>query len=469
MDVLLLLLALMVALPSLSVVESRKSPVLNSFQYCAVSCRAYGASLIDFGGVGDGTTLNTNVFQTAIDHLSQYSSNGGSQLYVPPGKWLTGSFNLTSHFTLFLHKDAVILASQDENDWPVIDPLPSYGRGRDAQGGRFSSLIFGTNLTDVVITGDNGTLDGQGELWWQKFHNGELKYTRPYLIEIMYSTDVQISNLILVNSPSWNVHPVYSSNVIVQGITILAPVHSPNTDGINPDSCTNTRIEDCYIVSGDDCVAVKSGWDEYGIAYGMPTKQLVIRRLTCISPTSAVIALGSEMSGGIQDVRAEDIVAINTESGVRIKTAVGRGGYVKDIYVRRMTMKTMKWAFWMTGNYGSHADNNFDPNALPVIQNINYRDMVAENVTIAATLEGLSNAPFTGICISNVTIELAKKAKKVPWTCTDVAGISSGVTPVPCDQLQDQGPEKIGACTFPEYPLPIDDVEVQTCTYYKNF
>ena len=234
------------------------------------------------------------------------------------------------------------------------------------------------------------------------------------------------------------------------------------------DSCTNTRIEDCYIVSGDDCVAVKSGWDEYGIAYGMPTKQLVIRRLTCISPFSAVIALGSEMSGGIQDVRAEDIVAINSESGVRIKTAVGRGGFVKDIYVRGMTMKTMKWAFWMTGNYGSHADNNYDPNALPVIQNINYRDVVAENVTMAARLEGISGDPFKGICLSNVTIKLAKKAKKVPWTCTDVAGISSAVVPQPCDLLPDQGVEKITACNFPEESLPIDNVQVQMCTYQKK-
>ncbi|KAM0010244.1 putative glycoside hydrolase, family 28, pectin lyase/virulence factor [Helianthus debilis subsp. tardiflorus] len=150
----------------------------------------------------------------------------------------------------------------------------------------------------------------------------------------MYSDDIQISNLTLIDSPSWKVHPIYSSNIIIQGITILAPVRSPNTDGINPDSCTNTRIEDCYIVSGDDCVAVKSGWDEYGIAYGTPTQQLVIRRLTCISPTSAVIALGSEMSGGVQDVRAEDIVVINSESGVQLKTGVGRGGFVKDIYVR---------------------------------------------------------------------------------------------------------------------------------------
>lgn len=235
------------------------------------------------------------------------------------------------------------------------------------------------------------------------------------------------------------------------------------------DSCTNTRIEDCYIVSGDDCIAVKSGWDEYGIAFGMPTKQLVIRRLTCISPFSAVIALGSEMSGGIEDVRAEDILAINSESGVRIKTAVGRGGYVKDIYVRGMTMKTMKWAFWMTGNYGSHPDNNYDPNALPVIENINYRDMVAENVTMPAMLEGIPGDPFTGICISNVTIQLAKKPKKVLWNCTDVEGVSSGVVPQPCDALPDKGEGYVAACDFPEDSLAIDNVEIQTCSYRRKY
>ncbi|KAL2336022.1 hypothetical protein Fmac_010468 [Flemingia macrophylla] len=133
------------------------------------------------------------------------------------------------------------------------------------------------------------------------------------------------------------------------------------------------------------------------------------------------------MSGGIQDVRAEDVTAINTESGIRIMTAVGRGGYVKDIYVKRMSMHTMKWAFSMTGNYGSYADTDFDPKALPQIRGINYRDVVAENVAMAATLEGVSNSPFTGICIANVTISIAAKANEQPWTCTDVEGITSGI------------------------------------------
>lgn len=223
-------------------------------------------------------------------------------------------------------------------------------------------------------------------------------------------------------------------------------------------------IQDCYIVSGDDCIAIKSGWDQYGIKVGMPTKQLVVRRLTCISPDSAVIALGSEMSGGIEDVRVEDVVAIDSQSGVRIKTGVGRGGYVKDIFVRRMIMKTMKFVFWITGNYGSHPDNNFDPKALPVIKNINYRDMVAENVTMAAQFQGIEGDVFTGICISNVTIGLSDDPKKIQWNCTDVAGTTSKVTPPACKQLSDKNPNKLASCKFPENKLPIESIKLQSCS-----
>ncbi|XP_042475418.1 probable polygalacturonase [Macadamia integrifolia] len=434
----------------------------SSFSYQAINCRKHSASLTGFGGVGDGKTSNTIAFRKAIEHLSQFGAQGGSQLIVPPGKWLTGSFNLTSHFTLFLHKDAVILASQDEKDYPIIPPLPSYGRGRELPGPRYGAFIYGTNLTDIVITGNNGTIDGQGAIWWEKFRNNQTNYTRPHLIEIMYSNQVQISNLTLLNSQNWVVHPVYSSNVLVLGLTILAPIDSANTDGIDPDSCTNVRIEDCFVVSGDDCIAIKSGWDQYGIAFGMPTKHVIIRRFTCISPDSAVIALGSEMSGGIEDVRIEDIYALNSQSGVRIKSAPGRGGYVKDIFVRRFTMNTMKYVFWMTGAYGSHPDDGYDPKALPVIKGINYNDMVAQNVTMAANLAGIDNDPFTGICMSNVTIGLSPKPKKVQWNCTDIAGTTSEVTPPPCSLLPDNGKS---TCPFPTNKLPIEDVKLQTCSY----
>ncbi|GMH08955.1 hypothetical protein Nepgr_010795 [Nepenthes gracilis] len=452
------ILIMTIGLMSIKSGESSEMP--STFGRIQSNCRKHSAFITEYGGVGDGVTSNTEAFQSAVDNLSQLAAeDGGAVLIVPAGRWLTGSFNLTSHFTLYLDEDAVLLASQDESEWPALPPLPSYGRGRDAPSGRVASLIFGTDLTDVVITGANGTIDGQGDYWWNKFKKGELQLTRPYLIELMFSDHVQIFNLTLLNSPSWNVHPVYCSNVIIKGLTILAPTNSPNTDGINPDSCTNVRIEDCFIVSGDDCIAVKSGWDEYGIQFGMPTQQLLIRRITCISPDSATIALGSEMSGGIRDVRAEDITAIHTESGVRIKTAPGRGAYVRDIFVRRMNLQTMKYVFWMTGNYGSHPDDGYDPRALPIIDGINYSDVTAENVTMAANLAGIDGDKFTGICISNVSIALAEKAKKVQWNCTDIQGVTSNVTPPACNLL----PEGDADCPFPDDRLPIEDVQLKTC------
>lgn len=114
------ILVLVLAAALMGEVEGRKGKKVkkarilegNGIEYGAISCRAHSASITEFGGVGDGETSNTKAFQTAVERLSQYAGDGGGQLYVPAGRWLTGSFNLTSHFTLFLHQDAVLLASQ---------------------------------------------------------------------------------------------------------------------------------------------------------------------------------------------------------------------------------------------------------------------------------------------------------------------------------------------------------------------
>ncbi|KAM6559660.1 hypothetical protein CsatA_028899 [Cannabis sativa] len=332
-----------------------------------VKCsRKHSAVLTEFGGVGDGVASNTKAFKAAIDHLRPLASDGGAQLIVPPGKWLTGSFNLTSNFTLFLHKDAVILASQEESEYPILEPLPSYGLEKNSTG-RFSSLIMGTNLTDVVIT----------------------------------------------------------------------------------DSCSNTRIEDCFIVSGDDCIAIKSGFDQYGIKMGMPSEHIIIRRLTCISPDSATIALGSEMSGGIKDIRAEDVTAIDTQAALRIKTAPGRGGYIKDIFTRRFILKTMQFVFRVNEFYKTHAEG-YDPTLLSDVSNINCRDMVAENVTVAAEYEVLPGNTFTGICISNTTMtlfpDLKTSFKVETW------------------DLLPHNSNNIIDCSYPQDKLPIEDVPLKTCS-----
>lgn len=228
----------------------------------------------------------------------------------------------------------------------------------------------------------------------------------------------------------------------------------------SPDSCNNIRIEDCFIVSGDDCIAVKSGWDHYGYNYGMPTENLVIRRLTCISPDSAAIALGSEMSGGIKNVWAEDVTAIDTQTAIRIKTGIGRGGFVKDIYARRFTIKTMKYVFRMTGNYAGHPEG-WDPKALPEITRINFRDMVAENVTYSARFDPTQDIVFKEMCISNVTIGLTAEPKELQWNCTNVAGVTSRVTPKPCDMLP--ASNAVMDCPYPEPPKW--EINLKTCSY----
>lgn len=74
--------------------------------------RPVAFNLTDFGAVGDGVTANTKAFERAILAISKLGKKGGAQLNVPPGRWLTAPFNLTSHMTLFLAEDAEILGIQ---------------------------------------------------------------------------------------------------------------------------------------------------------------------------------------------------------------------------------------------------------------------------------------------------------------------------------------------------------------------
>ncbi|KAL5700590.1 hypothetical protein ACHQM5_026016 [Ranunculus cassubicifolius] len=370
----------------------------NCKKISPLEVRPHSVTITEFGAVGDGVTLNTKAFQNAIFYLQSFADKGGAQLFVPAGRWLTGSFELISHLTLMLDQKAVILGSQDSSNWPLEDPLPSYGRGRELPGRRHRSLIHGQNLTDVIITGDNGTIDGQGSVWWDWFKNHTLNYTRPHLVELKNSTGVVISNLTFLNSPFWAIHPVYCSQVLIQNLTILAPLDSPNTDGIDPDSSDDVCIEDCYISTGDDLIVIKSGWDEYGISYARPSSSITIRRVSGETGSGAGLAIGSEMSGGVSEVHTEDLLFFNSKNGIRIKTAPGRGGYIRNIYISNVTMTNVKIAIRITGQYGEHPDESYDPSAFPLVDKITIKDLVGENISLAGMLEGYSSLVSPQAC-----------------------------------------------------------------------
>ncbi|KAL3632738.1 hypothetical protein CASFOL_025722 [Castilleja foliolosa] len=394
-------------------------------------------SILEFGGLGDGITSNTAAFRRALEYMEKFKGRGGAQLNVPRGRWLTGSFNLTSDFTLFLEDGAVILGSQDPDEWPVVEPLPSYGRGREREGGRHISLVHGNSLTNVVITGHNGTIDGQGKMWWDLWWNKTLKHTRGHLVELINSHNILISNLTFRNSPFWTIHPVYSSNVVIRDMTILAPLKAPNTDGIDPDSSTNVCIEDCYIESGDDLVAVKSGWDQYGINMAKPSVNITIRRVSGTTPTCSGIGIGSEMSGGIRNVLVEDLYVRDSASGVRIKTDKGRGGYITNITIRNIMMERVKVPIRFSRGADDHPDENWDPKALPKVRGIFISNVVSIDSRKAPLLGGIEGAPFEDICMKNISI--LGLSPLVRWSCEFVSGFSDGVSPMPCVELQKNG------------------------------
>ncbi|KAK9145392.1 hypothetical protein Sjap_005295 [Stephania japonica] len=400
-------------------------------------------SINDFGGVGDGRTINTNAFREAIYRIEHLRRRGGTLLYIPPGVYLTESFSLTSHMTLYLAKGAVIRATQDTSRWPLIPPLPSYGRGRELPGPRYRSFIHGEGLRDVIITGENGTIDGQGDVWWNMWRQKTLKFTRPNLIELMNSKNIIISNVIFQNSPFWNIHPVYCSNVVIRYVTILAPYDSPNTDGIDPDSSSQVCIEDSYIATGDDLVAVKSGWDEYGIQYGRKSTGITIRRVTGSSPFAG-IAIGSETSGGVENIFAEHINIFNTGIGIHVKTNSGRGGAIRNITMSNVYMENVRTGIRIMGDVGDHPDNGYNATALPVVKGVTLKNIWGVNVQQPGMIHGIKDSPFRGICLSSINLH-GVPGKGGPWKCSDVSGSALQVTPWPCAELT--SPHGVDSCS----------------------
>ncbi|XVF16986.1 hypothetical protein REPUB_Repub10bG0078000 [Reevesia pubescens] len=395
-------------------VSRSSKPNVTSRSDDAVSCagffwelteRKHVMSIKDFGGVGDGKT----------------------SIRLRLGRrWFTCNV-----------LGAVILGSQDPEECPIVEPLPSYGRGRERLGGRHISLIHGDGLINIVITGQNGTIDGQGRMWWELWWNRTLKHTRGHLLELMNSQNILISNLTFMNSPFWTIHPIYFSNVVIKGMTILAPLNAPNTDGIDPGSSSNVCIEDCYIESGDDLIAVKSGWDQYGIRMARPSSNITVRRILGTTPTCSGVGIGSEMSGGIFNVTIEDMHIWNSAAGVRIKTDKGRGGYIVNITIKNLTMERVKIPIRFSRGSNDHPDDRWDPKAIPKIKGIFISNIISLNSSKAPVLAGIQGAAFEGICFKNVT--LLGLAPTAAWHCEFVSGCTSAVFPLPCPQLQNNG------------------------------
>ncbi|KAJ8553550.1 hypothetical protein K7X08_024228 [Anisodus acutangulus] len=379
--------------------------------------------------VGDGVTVNTKAFERAI---SEIKKRGGGQLNVEPGYWLTAPFNLTSHMTIFLVENAVILGMDDESYWPLLPPLPSYGYGRERRGRRYGSLIHGKNLKDVVITGHNGTINGQGRSWWEKYRKNILNYTRGPLLQLMWSRDIHISDVTFRDSPFWTLHPCDCQNVIRNKIIIHAFL-DPLAFNY---SCMHMVIEDSYISVGDDGVAIKSGWDHYGIAYSRPSSNITIRNLIVRSMISAGVSIGSEISGGVSNITVENLIVWNSKRGIRIKTSPGRGGHIRrHVIYHNLTLQNVCVGIVIKTDYNEHPDEGYDPKALPVIEDISFTGIRGQGVRIPARIYGSPEIPVQNVTFQDMSVGITYKKKRI-FQCSYVQGRVIGkIFPAPCDNL----------------------------------
>jgi polygalacturonase len=267
---------------------------------------------------------------------------GGGVLYFPPGTHtIDRPFNLTSN-TVMLLDDATLRAPTQVGAYALVPPLPSYGMGRDKLpndlNGRYQPLIGVYHSTNVTIsTNSSGMIDGSGETFWGPKRAGALNNTPPHLIEVGWSRGVAIgappgsplNALVLEDSPFWNIHLYDSDDLHVHDVSVFAPISEGNTDGVDPDSSRNVLIERMQYIGGDDGVAIKSGWDDAGIRYGVPVENVTVRDSSFTTRASCV-CVGSEMSGGARNILVSNVQCVNAGTSFYVKSSPGRGGFVHN-------------------------------------------------------------------------------------------------------------------------------------------
>jgi polygalacturonase len=367
-------------------------------------------NVVDFGAAGDGRTLATDALQAAIDVAAQH---GGGTVYFPAGNYVTGSLFLRSRITLHLDAGATILGSENPSDYPII-----HSRWEGVERETHAPLITGDHLHQIAVVG-RGTIDGRGERWW-KMHKGKsLRYPRPRLISFADCTNVLIEGITATRSPSWTIHPVRCENVTIHQVTIVNPADSPNTDGINPDSCRHVHIANCHVDVGDDCIAIKAGTEAISADKRAPCENITIMNCTMVHGHGGVV-IGSETSGGVRNVVIANCVFTQTDRGIRMKSRRGRGGTVEDVRVTNVVMREVLCPFTINLFYGPGAWD--DPRVInkapfpveegtPVFRHIHLSHCTARDVQLAAAfLYGLPERPVEDVSFEDISISLASQA-----------------------------------------------------------
>lgn len=382
--------------------------------------------ITDFGAVAnDANTLNHAAIGRAI---AACSADGGGRVVVPAGTWHTGPITLLSDVNLHLEEGAVLLFTDDRSQYPFV--LTRW-EGLDCY--NFQPMIYAYGQKNIALTG-RGTVDGGAtmENWWPMCGAPRYGWTegtisqktgrpkllrwaednvpidqrhltpedgmRPQLVNFYRCENVLIEDVTCLRSPFWVLHPLMCTNLTVRGVHIQND--GPNGDGCDPESCDNVLIENCTFDTGDDCIAIKSGRNNDGRFWDLPSQNIIVRNCRMLDGHGGVV-IGSEISGGYRNLFVHDCTmdSPNLDRVIRIKTSTCRGGVVENIYVRDVTVGQCREAV-LRINLRYEENERCDRSYPPVVRNVHLERVTCRKSEYGVVLIGLDE----GTNIYDVTV-----------------------------------------------------------------
>jgi len=385
------------------------------------------ANIKDFGAKGDAVNDDTASIQAAIAACRQ-----GGRVFFPEGTYLVSPIFLKSDITIELGKNAKLLGNKEREKYPVLPGLISSdktgeefylasweGEAADC----FASLITGIGVKNVNIIGE-GIIDGNADYdnWWHDVKNKRIAW-RPRTVFLNKCENILIEGIAIKNSPSWTLHSLMCQNVKVISVNIENPKDAPNTDGFDPESCSDVLVLGTRFSVGDDCIAIKSGKFSTSRKYPFPSEDIYIRNCLMEFGHGAVV-IGSEMSGGVRNVHVEGCMFNSTDRGIRIKTRRGRGdtGVIDEIHASNLIMNRVKTPFTVNCFYFCDADGKteyvWSKEKLPVdertpyVGNIYIKDIICTDTQVAAGFAyGLPERKIEKLVMENIHISFADAAE----------------------------------------------------------
>lgn len=428
--------------------------IFFSIIFC-LSILAIQAKIYDIKSLGADTSGKVACTDLIKQSIKNASAEGGGTIYFPAGTYLTAAIHLESNITLDIESGAVLKFSTIFEDYLPFVKVRWEGVFMNS----LSPLIYADKAENITIKG-RGVIDGQGHTWWKEsrrlideirkdgktsatnklqqmwldankgikvspYYESTLerKFFRPPFIQFHESKNILIEGITIINSPFWTINPIGCDDLLIHGVTINNPSSNPkghNTDGINPESCRNVRISDCFLSVGDDCITIKSGRDEDGRNYGRPCENITITNCIMLAGHGGVV-IGSEMSGGVKKVTISNCVFNGTDAGIRLKSSRGRGGIVEEIRVDNIVMNNIQRnAFIFDLFYDKDSKEEPVSERTPVFRNIHISSVTGSDVKKIGYITGINEMPISEISFSNINMVAengftAKTAKNITF------------------------------------------------------